>query len=51
MTMSLIEKARYHADLAHASINYRRKYTNELYFRHCENVAYLVSLVVEEILV
>lgn len=39
-----INQARFFADMAHSSINQRRKYTNEPYIVHPTNVAYLVKV-------
>lgn len=33
---------------AHNSINHKRKYTGEPYWKHCERVSYLVSLVTKD---
>lgn len=41
---TIIERAKEFATKAHASIDQRRKYTNEPYIVHPTNVAYLVSL-------
>lgn len=39
------QKAKYFANVAHSSINQRRKYTNDPYIIHPINVAYLVEII------
>ncbi len=46
--MSIIDKAKVFAKLAHESINQKRKYTDEPYINHPEKVTYLVSLVTND---
>lgn len=48
MTSSVIQTAKELAISAHEAIGQVRKYTNEPYWKHCERVAYLVSLVTHD---
>jgi (p)ppGpp synthase/HD superfamily hydrolase len=44
----IIKLAKKFAKKAHNSIDHKRKFSGEPYWRHCERVAYLVSLVTQD---
>ncbi|MCD6048523.1 MAG: hypothetical protein K0S08_2170 [Gammaproteobacteria bacterium] len=46
--LKVAKLAKKFAKQAHNSINHKRKYSGEPYWRHCERVAYLVSLVTQD---
>lgn len=43
INISIVEKARAFAIAAHSAVGQRRKYSNEPYWKHCEEVASLAS--------